>query len=229
MYTQKIILTGGCCLAFGAAFANIGVVLHTGISVSHLTGDISRLSLELSRSTPAILPEALRVGVAALSFFAGAFLSGLLIHHPSLDFARPYGRTITGIGLLFLSSGFLIGRFPVTGIAFAAFGCGLQNSLATRYRGIVLRTTHLTGLITDFGITLGMSVRGFDIPSWKILVPGILTAAFFLGGICSSAIFFLCPLNTILIAGIAYTSAGIFWTICKHVTLPLIRQTSDRP
>lgn len=47
-YIRKIILGGGCCLAFGGAFANVGVVLETGGSVSHLTGDISRLSMELS-------------------------------------------------------------------------------------------------------------------------------------------------------------------------------------
>lgn len=51
-------MAGGCCLAFGAAFANVGVVLKTGVSVSHLTGDISRLSMDLSNWTPAAVVEA---------------------------------------------------------------------------------------------------------------------------------------------------------------------------
>ncbi len=217
---QRMILVAGCCLAFGAAFANIGVVLVTGTSVSHLTGDISRLSMELSRSTPGIFSDALRVAAAAASFFLGAFLSGLLIHHPSLDLARPYGRTLIGIGLLFVVAAVLIVQFPVAGIALAAFACGLQNALATRYRGIVLRTTHVTGLITDFGITLGMSVRGLDVPAWKIVVPAMLSAAFFLGGAASSAIFFFSPIDPILSAGLVYVAAGIGWSIFKHVIAP---------
>ncbi|NJK91208.1 MAG: DUF1275 domain-containing protein [Blastochloris sp.] len=222
MRAERLILVGGSALAFGAAFVNVGVVLKTGISVSHLTGDISKLSMGLSETHAALLPDALSVAAAALSFFLGAFLSGLWIHHPSLDFSRPYGRTITGIGMLFILSSHLIPRFPVFGIALAALSCGLQNSLATRYRGIVLRTTHLTGLITDFGITLGMSVRGFEIPAWKIMVPALLTAAFFLGGLCASVCFFLGSLDTILIAGLGYTMAGLCWTLGKHVLWPVL-------
>lgn len=222
MRTQRFILAGGCCLAFGAAFTNIGVVIKTGTSVSHLTGDISKLSMELFQLTPTIVSDAIQVTTAAASFFMGSFVSGLLIHHPSLDFARPYGRTLTGIGLLFLTSGLLITRFPVTGIAFAAFGCGLQNALATRYREIVLRTTHLTGLITDLGLTLGMRVRGFSIPKWKVLVPALLTASFFLGGASASAFFIFSRFDTLLIAGVSYVVSGIGWTILKRAIYPSI-------
>jgi|GEM_PF-5134493 len=37
--------------------------------------------------------------------------------------------------------------------------CGFQNALATHY-GLVLRTTHVTGLLTDLGTNLGMRLRG---------------------------------------------------------------------
>ncbi len=122
-------------MAFGVAFAN--VVLETGVSVSHLTGDISRLSMDLSHWSPEALTDAGRVAAATLSFFLGAVLSGYLIHHPSLDLARPYGRAITGIGLLFIVAGLIIPYVPVLGIAAAAFGCGLQNPLSTNYEGMI--------------------------------------------------------------------------------------------
>ncbi len=216
MRIQPIILTGGCCLAFGAAFANIGLLLRTGTSVSHLTGDISKLSIDLVRSTPEVMSELLRVSSAAFAFFVGAFFAGLLIHHPTLDFARPYGRTVTGIGALFVLSYFMIPSAPVVAIALSAFGCGIQNSLASRYRGIILRTTHLTGMITDFGITLGMRVRGFDVPRWKIAVPGLLTAAFVLGGALAATLHFWAGRDPILYAGVAYIAAGLIWTVAKH-------------
>jgi len=216
MRLQPIILGGGCCLAFGAAFANTGLLLSTGTSVSHLTGDISKLSIDLVRSSLEVMAELLRVSTAAFAFFVGAFFAGLLIHHPTLDFARPYGRTVTGIGALFVLSYLLIPTVPVLAISLSAFGCGIQNSLATRYRGIILRTTHLTGLITDFGITLGMRARGFDVPRWKIAVPGLLTAAFVLGGVLSAALYFWAGEDPILYAGVAYIFAGLIWTVAKH-------------
>lgn len=217
MKTQRFILAAGCGLAFGAAFANAGMVLKTGTSVSHLTGDISRLSLDLFAPSPAISSEITRIATAFLFFVFGTFAAGLLIHHPTLDFSRPYGRTITGIGLLFLAAFAIIPHSPVAGIALAALACGLQNALATRYRGLILRTTHLTGLTTDFGITLGMRVRGFDIPTWKIAVPALLMTSFFLGGLSACAVSFFSSVDPILIAGIGYISAGLLWTIVKQI------------
>lgn len=220
MYVQRVILAGGCCLAFGAAFANIGAVLETGISVSHLTGDISRVTMDITSASPMMMREALLVAGAALSFLLGAFLTGYLIHHPTLDFARPYGRTVTGIGLLFIASGLLVPAYPLAGIALAAFGCGIQNSLASSYRGIVLRTTHLTGLMTDFGVALGMKARGCEVNANRFVVPGLLIVSFFVGGVVSGVVFFSGKFDVILLAGCGYAFAGVAWSVGKHFVFP---------
>ncbi len=220
MQIQRIILIGGCCLAFGAAFANTGFLLRTGISVSHLTGDISKLSIDAVLVSPGILLDLFRVTTATLSFFLGAFVAGMLIHHPTMDFARPYGRTVTGIGVLLVLAHFLIPRYPVCAIALSAFGCGLQNSLASRYHGVILRTTHLTGLITDFGNTLGMKLRGHEIASWKIAVPGLLTSAFVVGCVVSALLYLRTHWDPVFVAGCGYIVAGLLWTVTKHWILP---------
>lgn len=220
MYSPRFILIGGALLAFGAAFANMGIFIEAGTSVSHLTGDISRLSMDAVRSTPEVLTDILRVAGATLAFLTGAFIGGMLIHHPTLDLERPYGRTIIGIGLMFVVSGVVLRNHPVPAITLSALGCGLQNSLATRYRGIVLRTTHLTGLITDLGVTLGMRARGYDIPFWKIAVPAWLIGSFFLGGVSASFLALKGGPDPLLIAGIAYIVAGISWTLFKHLAHP---------
>ena len=216
MTSRRIVIAGGCALAFGAAFANTGLVLRTGTSVSHLTGDIAKLTISLAGWSPEIVPEIYRVAAAATCFFLGATLAGVLIHHPVLDVSRPYGRTITGIGILFLVSSLYAEKNPVLGIGLAAFGCGIQNALASHYRGIVLRTTHLTGMFTDFGITLGMRLRGHDVPGWKIAVPALLIASFFIGGV-AGALTFYAGYDAILVAGVSYSLAGIGWSIAKHI------------
>jgi uncharacterized membrane protein YoaK (UPF0700 family) len=215
MNTRRLILSGGCGLAFGAAFANTGLVLHTGTSVSHLTGDVARMTINLARWSPSMVGDLLRVGVAAGLFLFGAILAGFVIHHPNIDLTRPYGRTITSIGSLLLASYFNIERHPIVSIGLAAFACGLQNALATHYRGLILRTTHLTGLMTDLGVVVGMRIRGHSVPAWKIRVPAMLMLSFFLGGLVAAYIHFS-GYDSILIAGLGYIFAGVGWTIWKH-------------
>ena len=217
---QGLVVAGGGALAFGVAFANTGVFLRTGTSVSHLTGDMARLSLDLVRASPAVLEDLGRVAAAVAGFFVGALLAGLLIHHPSLDFARPYGRIIIVIGGLFLLAWLLLPVWPALALAVAAGGCGLQNALATRYRGVILRTTHLTGLITDFGTSLGLRLRGADVPRWKVAVPGLLTLAFFAGGAAAAATAFHFGRDPLPLAGCAYLAAGLAWTAFKHWLWP---------
>jgi uncharacterized membrane protein YoaK (UPF0700 family) len=159
------------------------------------------------------------VAAAAFAFFLGAVLSGYLIHHPSLDLARPYGRAIVGIGSLFLVSGLIIPHVPALGISAAAFGCGLQNSLSTNYKGIILRTTHLTGLVTDCGSALGMRLRGYHVPPRLFIVPGLLGFSFLAGGICSGLMFFRLKLDVVTVAGGAYVAAGIGWSVAKRMWL----------
>ena len=218
-HSQAVVLVGGCGLAFGAAFTNTGVFLRTSTSVSHLTGDLSRLSIDLVRATPEVAGDLRRVAAAFGCFFAGALLSGMLVHHPTLDLERPYGRIIAGIGAILLSAQAVMDRHPVPAIGAAAFACGMQNGLAARFRGIVLRTTHVTGLVTDFGTTLGMRLRGFAIPGWKIAVPALLTAAFFAGGAAAGLASLGAGLDPVRVAGFGYIVAGLGWSAWKHGVL----------
>ena len=218
--SQGFVLAGGCGLAFGAAFANTGVFLRTGTSVSHLTGDLARLSIDLARWSPGVSGDLRRVAAAVFSFLLGALLAGVLVHHPTLDLERPYGRIIAGIGALLLAAHVLIPGAPAIGIGVAAFACGMQNGLAARFRGVVLRTTHVTGLVTDFGTTLGMRLRGFDIPLWKIAVPGLLTTAFFAGGMGACLAALAASLDPLPVAGFGYVAAGLGWSAYKHGVLP---------
>lgn len=216
--TRKVVIIGGCFLAFGAAYINTGMILEFGTSVSHLTGDLARLTISIAQWSPEVLPEISRVGIAALCFFIGATIAGLLIHHPVLNISRPYGRTITGIGAAFLLSSLCLSNQSLAAIGLASLGCGIQNALASHYRGMILRTTHMTGIFTDLGITLGMKLRGYKIPLWKTLVPAMLIGSFLLGGL-AGAVSYQYGYNTTLIAGISYCMVGIGWTVIKHALL----------
>lgn len=213
---NKIVL-GGCILAFGASFLNTGFLLSAGTSVSHLTGDISRIGSGLSSLSHAEGSLLIKVTVASIGFVVGATISGILLHHPTLEISKPYGRTLSTLGVCLIASHFAYATLPLLSISIASAVCGVQNALANRYRGVVLRTTHLTGLFTDFGIHLGMKIRGHDIEAWKLFIPIWITISFLLGAVVSSSLFMQGRTDWLLMAGISYLLGGIFWSIYKRI------------
>ncbi len=212
---NKIVLSG-CVLAFGASFLNTGFLLSAGTSVSHLTGDIARIGsglFSVSHGEDGLLAK---VTLASIGFISGATISGFLLHHPTLELSRPYGRTLSVLGVFLIAAYFIQTSVPLLSIGIASAVCGAQNALANRYRGVVLRTTHLTGLFTDFGIHLGMKLRGHDIESWKLLIPIWITFSFLLGAIVSSFLFLHKRTDWLLLSGIGYISGGIIRSIYKR-------------
>lgn len=210
------IVMGGCLLAFGASFLNAGFILNTGTSVSHLTGDIARIGASLSAIWRENDLRLLNVAIATLGFIIGATVSGFLLHHPVIEITMPYGRILASLGILLGIAHLVYEKNPLLAIFIASAVCGAQNALASRYRGLVLRTTHLTGIFTDFGIHLGMKLRGHRIESWKLLIPIYLTFSFLAGAVTSSALIFYKQDGWILIAGIGYFSGGILWSLYKR-------------
>ncbi|MBX3741226.1 MAG: DUF1275 domain-containing protein [Akkermansiaceae bacterium] len=210
------IVFGGCCLAFLAAAVNAGFLIDLGTSVSHLTGDVSKVAMQSLGGDGWEKSGALYLAVATVGFIFGAMVSGFFVHHPTLEISRPYGRTITAIGgLLLVSHGTFTG-IPWLSVFLASCACGMQNALATHYRGMVLRTTHVTGLLTDLGTNLGMRLKGHHIAAWKLGVPVMLLGAFFLGALFGTLLHLWLPGRFLLVLGVIYIAGGIAWTIRKR-------------
>jgi hypothetical protein len=64
-------------------------------------------------------------------------------------------------------------------------GCGLQNGMCTTFSGAVIRTTHVTGILTDIGLIIGQAIfherTRKHLWKLKILIP--LYISFCCGGI----------------------------------------------
>jgi uncharacterized membrane protein YoaK (UPF0700 family) len=211
------VVFGGCCLAFLAAAVNAGFLIELGTSVSHLTGDVSKVAMQSFGGEGWKKSGALYLAVATLGFIFGAMLSGFFVHHPTLEISRPYGRSIVAIGGLLLASHGAYTAIPSLSIFLASCACGMQNALATHYRGMVLRTTHITGLLTDFGTNLGMRLKGHRIAAWKLVVPVALLAAFFLGALFGTLLHLWLPGRFLPIIAAIYITGGIGWTVRKRL------------
>jgi uncharacterized membrane protein YoaK (UPF0700 family) len=90
---------------------------------------------------------------------------------------------------------------------------GLQNAIITKLSNVVIRTTHVTGMVTDIGIALGRIVSSWSRRAAVDLTPELATlrlltsliVLFFVGGVTGAlgfkhaGFFFTLPLSAILV------------------------------
>lgn len=210
------VLLGGCWLAFLAAAVNTHFLIRMGISVSHLTGDLSRLGMEAVTHERLASREILILAQTLAGFVCGAAAAGFFIGQSTLSMERPYGRAVMAIGLLLLLASTLETSLPAAAIFLAATGCGFQNGLATRYRGLVLRTTHVTGILTEIGQLVGLRLGGHAVETWKIMGQAAIVFAYFAGAASGAAIHGVLGEATLSVLGAVYTLGGLVWFLLKR-------------
>jgi uncharacterized membrane protein YoaK (UPF0700 family) len=105
------------------------------------------------------------------------------------------------------------------GECLAAFACGLQNAMASNYSGAVIRTTHMTGIVTDLGITLGHLLRRAPIDRRRAGLFAVLLAGFLTGGVIGSYGFVTVGFNTLLIPALVAGLGGLTYMTVEHARL----------
>ncbi len=135
-------------------------LIVVGRFASHMTGTTSMLVHDLARGR-------LAVGMAALgalfAFASGASVAGLLVGDRTSD------RQVERLPLLLVIEAVSLIGAGVVGdggsndvavmLALSAFAMGVQNASSSLCLGDRVRTTHLTGTLTDLGIAVGRLVR----------------------------------------------------------------------
>jgi uncharacterized membrane protein YoaK (UPF0700 family) len=201
------ILGGGALLAASAGSINVVGFLsvqHQGIS--HVTGAVSILGLELAQTN---WPGVAHTGAVVVSFFLGCVLSGLVIRHNTLRSGYPYGTALTLESALLCLATYFLSHGMVLGSYVAALACGLQNAMATTYSGAVIRTTHITGIVTDLGISLGQIARREPIDRRRMGLYLVLLISFFIGGVGGAVGFGFISYNILLVPAALTGIAGV--------------------
>ncbi|MEJ5031074.1 YoaK family protein [Comamonas sp. MYb69] len=151
----------GLLLAFNAGAINAGGFLVLHMYTSHMTGFASQLADALILSDNKLL---LNATGAIIAFMIGAATCSFLV-----NWARQHG--LYGVyaipllleALMMLNFG-LIGTVTLTWntpfalpltVLLLSFMMGLQNAVGSKTSGGSIRTTHMTGNITDLGMELG--------------------------------------------------------------------------
>lgn len=150
-------------LAAVAGFVNSGGAVLIGSFTSHVTGSVGRLSTDLAKGQ---ISAALFALIFVGSFFGGAVLASSIIGEDSARTPKKYSVALgfeAGILFVFMFvAGLSNATYPRALDAEASLlslAMGMQNSLITRLSGAVVRTTHLTGVVTDLGIEAARWLR----------------------------------------------------------------------
>jgi uncharacterized membrane protein YoaK (UPF0700 family) len=199
--TPQTNLKLGTVLAFVAGAANAGGLLAVGQYTSHMTGIVSSVADHLVLGNMALALASLG---ALLSFVLGAMTTAWLVNWGM----RQQLRSAYGLPLLLEALALLLfGLFgaamdhytavfiPLT-VVLLCFIMGLQNAVITKISHAVIRTTHVTGLLTDLGIELGkllyINRHHRDNPQpvranrAKMRVHSQLIVGFFVGGLAGA-------------------------------------------
>ena len=190
----------GGLLAFVAGAANAGGFLAIQRYTSHMTGIVSEIADNLVLGN-FFLGAA---GLAALcAFVAGAATTAVLVNwarrrhlHSEYAFSLMLEAVLLLLfGLLGANLNVLVDIFLPTTVLVLSFIMGLQNAIVTKISKAEIRTTHMTGIVTDLGIELGKLIYWNRNPEHplkvradrqRMAVLAGLLAAFTVGGIAGA-------------------------------------------
>ncbi|MBP9712966.1 MAG: DUF1275 domain-containing protein [Sterolibacterium sp.] len=150
----------GFMLAFVAGAINAGGFLAIHQYTSNMTGHVSSMADDIALERYALALTGLGV---LLSFMAGAACCAIMVNyarrrHLHSEYALPLlleAALLLCFGLLGAKIAQIDGSHLSMIAMLLGFIMGLQNAVITKISKAEIRTTHVTGLVTDIGIELG--------------------------------------------------------------------------
>ena len=214
--------SGGCLLAATAGFINTVALGFFRTPVSHMTGAVSHLGIDLATAE---FSDATTSASIILGFLAGAMISGVLVGAYRLIPGRSYGITLMAEGgLLALATTLLLSKQRFA-LPLAAMACGLQNAMTSSYCGLMIRTTHVTGTVTDIGVMIGHWIRHREIEGWKLRFLVLIFLSFGVGGWTGAlADRFFGPMCLAVISAGCTLAGGAFWFLTHRGIIDLMQE-----
>ncbi len=148
----------GLTLTFVAGAINAGGFMIVGQYTSHMSGIVSAMADHAALAMGQVVLAGL---LALLSFMAGAAHSAWLINlGKRLGWRSRYALPLLVEAGLLLAFGIMGAVLPTERVAIPlvpllCFLMGVQNACITKISGARMRTTHVTGIVTDLGIEIG--------------------------------------------------------------------------
>ena len=206
------IQAGAFLLAINAGMINVlGLITVVHQSVSHMTGNVSMLSMAMLAGN---FDQILFLSLVIVSFFIGSLLSGLILGNSHFHLGLRYGYPLSLVAFFILVCWLLLPHLPRYALLFACVAMGVQNAMVSHYKGAIIRTTHLSGVLTDLGLAIGYRLRGLELDQKRVTLHLLIFIGFLLGGILASWIYPSLKLDAFLIPVLlSFFLSLVYWAI----------------
>jgi uncharacterized membrane protein YoaK (UPF0700 family) len=194
----------GAVLAFVAGAVNAGGFMAVHRYTSHMSGIVSSVADDLVLGNVVLALSGL---ISLCAFIVGASTTAILINwtrRMKLHSEFAASLLLESVLLLFGLLGANLDAHPQSLIPSAVlmlcFIMGLQNAILTKISKAEIRTTHMTGVVTDLGIELGRLIYWNKSPEAnqdlfvkadreKLIIHLTILGLFFLGGVIGAFAF----------------------------------------
>lgn len=146
-------------LSFAAGVVDVSGYLRLHQFTSHMTGITASLAARFDAASHLAVYQSL---VVLFSFIWGAAVCALLVNFSrrrnlESQFALPLLLEAISLAVVPLTV-HEVWMMPKATLGILAFAMGLQNAIITKISDAEIRTTHVTGMVTDIGIELGRAL-----------------------------------------------------------------------
>lgn len=164
---------------FLAGAINVYAIFMLEKTISHHTGSISKAAIALANGNWLLAFHL----VSYLSlFFVGAFFSGVTTYKRNRGVRLLHSVYPILFGLMIILGAWM--KFHLEDLLrIMAFGMGLQNGTYIRFNNMQIRTTHMSGYLTDAAVSYGKALRGSLEERKKALFITYSIQMFFIGGL----------------------------------------------
>jgi uncharacterized membrane protein YoaK (UPF0700 family) len=193
-------------LTFLGGATNISAIMLYETTITHHTGNISKAAIALASGNFGMFG----ILLSYLGLFSlGSVIAGFMFYQRTKHLRVLYTLLPIVLGLsLHLCLKFFASQEII--LLAIAFGMGLQNGTYFKVRGVMVRTTHMTGYLTDAAFSLGAFLKGNDHELWKVGWYFASIVVFFIGGIVATFIVISYGNNVWEVISVSYIALGIF-------------------
>ena len=203
---------GAFFLAMNAGIINVlGLLTVLHQSVSHMTGNVSLVAMALLNGHFDTLIYLLCI---LICYVLGSAYSGLILANSHFSLSRRYGIPLSLVALFIFLCWAFLPYFPRYALLWASVAMGVQNAMVSHYQGAIIRTTHLSGVLTDLGLAIGYRLRGLHTGQRRVWLHCCILIGFFIGALIAAWLYPLLNLNSFLIpASLSLILSLVYWAI----------------
>lgn len=191
-----------------AGALNAYAIKILGNPATHHTGNSTLLAISICEG----FSSSAKFFFLLLCFFLGSTLSGMIFHEPSFKAQKRYGILLILGGASLGLADMLFSN--IMKLFFISFWVGMQNAMFIRYDGILVRTGHMTGYLTDAGLAFGAYLRGYKTELLRTKFYLCSVSCFIIGGILGYINAKAFPFS-MSVTGFMYALCGVYYFLLR--------------